>query len=132
MNGVINILEYRIKKTNSKTKKDACKHLNLTLDDNGGIVICDDCGSALDPYIALSLFVSKIDEIHHEIESDREKNRNDANALLISRAAKKIDNIWRSKMSPLCPHCNSAILPEDNFGSGTMSIDFARKMRNKV
>ncbi|MGE1071201.1 hypothetical protein ACQJ22_01250 [Pseudomonas fragariae (ex Marin et al. 2024)] len=31
-----------------------------------------------------------------------------------SRAAKVMDDAWRStKLAPLCPHCNTAILPED-------------------
>ena len=34
-----------------------------------------------------------------------------------SRAAKVMDEAWRStKMAPLCPHCMTAILPEDVAG----------------
>lgn len=134
MNKVININEFRIKKTNSKKIALSCQHINLTLDDNGGIVKCDDCGLYLDPFSALSLFIDKIDEIQQKIESDRVKNSNDKNANLYSRAAKKLDDIWRRQgMSPVCPHCNSAILPEDNFGSGAMSTEFVRSLRlNKL
>ena len=49
---------------------------------------------------------------------------------LRSRAAKAVDEIWRSKnMVPCCPHCNRGLLPE-HFADGvkkSIGKDFARQ-----
>lgn len=53
---------------------------------------------------------------------------------LRSRAAKTLDEAWRSKtLAPLCPHCTTAILPEDVVGGVAMtSKDLAIAARNRA
>ena len=48
----------------------------------------------------------------------RQRELSEAESFQIrSRAAKVMDEAWRStKMAPLCPHCTTAILPEDVVG----------------
>jgi hypothetical protein len=55
---------------------------------------------------------------------------------LIRRAAKEIDRTWGHKMSPCCPHCRGALLPED-FASGAASsfnseMERARRHRDAL
>jgi hypothetical protein len=51
---------------------------------------------------------------------------------VISRAAKEVDKVWRSRhMAPCCPHCKTALLPED-FANGVkraVSKELARAYR---
>ena len=105
-------------------KDDRCEHKKITLDDNGGIVTCDECGRQLDAYLMLRRMCEKwgdhqreIDAYREELRAYRDRIAREAEESLSLRAARRVEKAWRSRsMAPICPHCRKAILPEDGFG----------------
>ena len=109
---------------------DRCVHLKVTLDDEGGIVTCDACGKQLDPYITLRRMCEKWEDHARQTRLAREKINEDAKAIITLRAAKLIQEAWRSRtMIPTCPHCHEAILPEDGFGNSRVNREMELRRR---
>jgi ribosomal protein S27E len=97
---------------------DRCEHKKVTLDDNGGIVTCDDCGRQLDAYLTLRRMCAKWDEHKRELDAYRDRLAREAEGSMVLRAARQVEKAWRSRsMAPICPHCGQAILPQDGFGT---------------
>lgn len=107
---VIDIGDLRVARGLTRRPFTACKHLNLVYDATERRVWCQDCESEVETFDAFLQMVSH----HHYLDSKLEQIRRDAAHTITSRAAKRMDEAWRShKMAPCCPHCNAAILPED-------------------
>lgn len=112
---------------------DRCKHVQVTLDDEGGIVTCDACGKQLDAYLTLRRMCEKWEAHSRDIASARERLREEASGTVVLRAALRVQDAWRSRtMLPTCPHCHKAIAPEDGFGSSgsvNKEMELARRKR---
>lgn len=107
---VVDIGDLRVARGMSRRVASACRHLRLAFDTSERRVYCQDCEQDVEPFDAFLQLVER----HHHLEAKAEKLRQDAAHTVISRAAKRIDEAWRSKKTaPCCPHCKSVILPED-------------------
>lgn len=107
---VVNIGDLRVARGKSQRAPSTCKHIRLAFDTDERRVYCQDCEQDVEPFDAFLQLVKR----HHHLEAKAERLRQDAAHTIISRAAKRIDEAWRSrKMAPCCPHCKAAILPED-------------------
>ena len=120
------------------SKDDRCEHKKITLDDNGDIVTCDECGRQLDAYLMLRRMCEKwgahqreLDVYRDEIQAFRDRIAREAEGSLALRAARRVEKAWRShSMAPICPHCREAILPEDGFGGcGSVNLQMERQRR---
>lgn len=129
---VINFSDMAFKlRGKSYFKDDRCEHLKVTMDDNGGIVTCDACGKQLDAYLTLRRMCEKWGTHAEQIKRSAQQVHDDAKAIVVLRAAKRIEHAWRSRtMIPTCPHCNAAILPEDGFGSSLINREVELRRRS--
>lgn len=111
---VVQIEDLRVARGLTRRPQSSCAHRQLVYDDKERRVWCSDCESEVEPFDAFIGLVQRLDG-HIKNLKRREQAVKTAEAFALrSRAAKVIDEAWRStKMAPLCPHCMTAILPED-------------------
>jgi hypothetical protein len=131
MSNVVDIGDFRINRQDSRFKIGQCKHRNLTLDENGHTVHCDDCNTHLSAYYVLHMIIGEygraLDNLNHEKQHmAREKQKN-----LHFTVAKDLETIWRGPMVPCCPHCGVGILMTDGIGSQRINKEFEIKRREK-
>lgn len=126
---IVAIDDFRIKRERGRVL-DGCQHKQLTLDDEGGIVMCDDCGRQVDNYVALSLLVERWWRLQERAER-RAREIAAAEAKTVGlRAAQRVEQAWRSRtMVPTCPHCSEAIFADDGFGSSMANRELALRRR---
>lgn len=107
-----------------------CPHTHVELDDDGGIVTCTKCNKQLDAYLTLRKMAEKWEDHARKVKSAADKVNEDAKAIVTLRAAKLIEEAWRSRtMIPTCPHCYVAILPEDGFGGSRVNREMELRRR---
>lgn len=107
-----------------------CEHKHLTLDDNGEIVTCEDCQKQVSSFWALRRMASMWGNHAQQVRRAVEKVHEDQRTTFHLRAAKVVERAWRHRKTvPLCPHCKAGILPEDGFGSSSMSRAIELKRR---
>lgn len=128
---VIQIGDLRVARGLTRRPRSSCSHRQLVYDNSERRVWCKDCESEVDPFDAFLNVVSVWSSASHN-HKRRERELAEAEAFtIISRAAKVIDTVWRSKRSvPLCPHCRAAILPGDVVGGvSTASRELVEQRR---
>jgi hypothetical protein len=118
---VIDLDGIRIARGKSKRPSVApkdCQHDHLVYDQDERRVWCKDCEKSIASFDAFLMITRNFMRFARTL-TQREQAVEKAEAhALISRAAKAVDESWRRrKLSPCCPHCNGAILPED-FAEG--------------
>jgi Zn finger protein HypA/HybF involved in hydrogenase expression len=92
----------------------SCRHKQLVYDDKERRIWCQDCESQVEPFDAFVQLCGVFQSAKSDIDRRRERLAEAESFQIRSRAAKVMDDVWRSKnMAPLCPHCHSAIMPED-------------------
>lgn len=132
---VISIADFSIKRAAQKKYTD-CKHLKLTRDDELQVVECDDCGKKIGNYAALSMLISRWENLQRSITRQNQVAIEALNKTIVLRAAQKVESAWRSqKMVPTCPHCVEAIFPNDGFGATAVNKEVAlrrRAIKNKA
>ncbi len=107
---VVDIGDLRVARGLARRPYSSCKHLHLTYDTSERRIWCRDCETEVEPFDAFTGLV----EWHSAIEERIKRFQEAEKHTLISRAAKRMDEAWRShRMAPQCPHCRAAILPED-------------------
>lgn len=117
---VIQIEDLRVARGLTRRPASSCKHKQLVYDDKERRIWCKDCEAEVEPFDAFiglcSVFSAGLSSLNRRRQAVEE-----AEAFQVrSRAAKVMDEVWRSKtMAPLCPHCHAAILPEDVAGGVT-------------
>lgn len=131
MGDIITIGDYSLgKKSQYDGTSKICRHLHLEFDENGHIVLCLDCNQQVEPFFALTMLADEYRKAFQRLEDDRKRFEAEKEESITSAAAKKVDKVWRSRtMTPLCPHCKEAILPEDGLGSSQTGLEYARKRR---
>ena len=131
---VINLEDMRIRILKERPKWDRnrkeCRHINLTFNDDGQIITCDDCHKQIQPYWAFHMLAERFDD------SMKRLNRKEADIKVLTEktvhliAARRVEAAWRQRsMVPTCPHCERGILPEDSFGSSLMSRSIELRIR---
>ena len=114
---VVQIEDLRVARGMTRRPTSSCQHKKLVYDEKERRVWCSDCESEVEPFDA---FVGIVGVFSGGMNSLKRRQRELAEAesfQMRSRAAKVMDEAWRStKMAPLCPHCMTAILPEDVAG----------------
>ncbi len=114
---VVQIEDLRVARGLTRRPLSSCKHKKLVYDDKERRIWCSDCETQVEPFDA---FVGLVEVFSAGNNSLKRRSRELAEAesfQLRSRAAKVMDEAWRStKSAPLCPHCMTAILPEDVVG----------------
>lgn len=111
---VVDIGDARIKRGKSRRPIGTCAHKNMHYDQEERRVWCADCESNIEAFDAFTILVENFDRQIKRLQ-DRESKIIEAEATtLVSRAARVMDAEWRKhKTAPLCPHCSTALLPQD-------------------
>lgn len=119
LSNVIDIDALRVARKSSYVRAAGeCRHMHVTLDDNGDIVKCDDCGMQLSPYWALGHFVEYYQRAIAKLTRGENELRNAQEQGISLLAARRLERAWRSRtLVPACPHCGEGIGPKDGFGS---------------
>lgn len=129
---VIDIGDVRVARGFSRRPYSACRHRSLVYDANERRIWCKDCEQDIEPFDGFRIVAEQATAFSDAMDR-REQAVEKAEAhSLISRAAKAVDDAWRSrKIAPCCPHCAKPILPEDFAGgvrSGS-SVELERRRR---
>jgi hypothetical protein len=135
MGDVIEFGELRVRRAARMQyiNEDRCRHFNMTVDDNGEVVTCDDCGKQLGAFWALRLITEQYEQAWKKVAATGERIKEEAAKSLHLRAALKVEQAWRSRsMVPTCPHCHQAIFPEDGFGGSGTNRRMAIARREKA
>lgn len=116
---VVNIEDLRIARGQAERPYTACKHRNLSYDQNERRVYCLDCESDVEAFDAFLMLVERWDAASRSQEQREQAIREAEEHSLVSRASKVMDDEWRKqKTVPLCPHCSTALMPEDVLDKG--------------
>ncbi len=131
---VVDIGDIRVSRGQTRVPRQTCSHRNLAYDEAERRVYCQDCENDVEAFDAFLILVHEYDSAWKAINRARTEIREAANHQLRSRAAKTMDDYWRSrKTAPNCPHCNEALLPEDVAGKrlSSSSLELSRQKRKK-
>ena len=122
---VVQIEDLRVARGMTRRPASSCLHKKLVYDDKERRVWCSDCEVEVEPFDAFIGLVERFSAAESSITRRRRELDEAEKFQIRTRAAKVMDEAWRStKMAPLCPHCNTAILPED-VASGVASTSKA-------
>jgi hypothetical protein len=134
MADVIDLGEYRIERKPHRPFDGSCQHKHLTIDQNGGIVTCDECSKQIDAFIALTLVLDSYSKYWAKLQAQQKRLQEQEHRQLHLKAAQRVEDAWRSrKMVPTCPHCSEPIFPEDGFGGSAVNREMAvRRRRTQV
>lgn len=114
---VVQIEDLRVARGMTRRPASSCGHKKLVYDHKERRVWCSDCKAEVDPFDAFIGLVERFSAAESSITRRRRELDEAEKFQIRSRAAKVMDEAWRStKMAPLCPHCNAAILPGDVAG----------------
>jgi hypothetical protein len=114
---VVTIEDIRVARGLTRRPLSSCRHKQLVYDDKERRIWCQDCESQVEPFDAFVQLCGVFQNAKSDIDRRLEQLAEAETFQLRSRAAKVMDEAWRStKMAPLCPHCMKAILPEDVAG----------------
>ena len=111
---VIDIGDLRIARGETRRPRSACTHRNMVHDSRERRIWCADCESEVEPFDAFKYLCEAWNGAVENLNR-RKKELSEAELFAVrSRAAKLMDQHWRSKTrAPCCPHCKVGILPED-------------------
>lgn len=130
MSNVIQIESMRITRDSRLFRPKECAHKQLTLDNQGDIVMCDDCGKQVSAYWALCMLAEEYSKAAAKLTARAERQIEVEKKTLHLKAAQKVEMAWRSRtMAPTCPHCSEAIYPTDGFGSAMINKEIADRRR---
>ncbi|WP_342632697.1 hypothetical protein [Marinobacter alkaliphilus] len=129
---VVDIGDIRVARGKTRVPCETCRHRQLVYDPTERRVYCEDCQQDVDGFDAFLNLVHQHESAWGAIRKARTEILEAQSHNLISRAAKALDQYWRSRKTvPNCPHCNEALLPEDVAGGRlrTSSAELARRRR---
>lgn len=132
---VVDIGDLRVARGMTRRPISACRHLRMVYDDKERRVWCSDCESEVEPFDAFMCIVGQMDSHWKHLQKRQREVAEAEQFSLRSRAAKVMDEAWRSTTTaPLCPHCNEALLPEDvakGVAKASKSLIVARRKKQK-
>ena len=142
MDNIIELEGYKFERKSgfiySRLHKNRCRHYNMTLDDQGYVVRCSDCGEQLSSYWVLNEILSCYRKRMLELERDNEKAKNLKKDMekehKFIKVLRSIQSAWRgkSKMAVCCPWCDVGIMPEDGLGNHTTHPDYDFKRKKLI
>lgn len=107
-----------------------CPHINLTMDDHGQCVECDDCGAQVSPYWALDMLSKRYEKACRQLEHKEQRIDQLRQNNLHLIAAKQVEEVWRKRdVLPCCPHCGEGIAASDGLGAMIISKRIDEKRR---
>lgn len=111
---VVQIEDLRIARGLTRRPASSCRHRHMTYDERERRVWCRDCEAEVEPFDAF-VYLVEVWESGSAKLARREAAIAEAEGhALRSRAAKVMDDAWRSRTTaPLCPHCREVLLPDD-------------------
>lgn len=130
---VVDIGDIRVARGMSRRPFSTCSHHSMVYDQRERRIWCKDCENDVDAFDAFEMLAKRSHE-HRAMLDAREQKIEEAEAFTIrSVAAKVMDKAWRRRKTvPTCPHCRSALLPEDvenGFNFTSKEIELARRKR---
>lgn len=135
MSNVIDIGEVRLRRDQRYVRSAGeCRHIHITLDDNGDIVRCDGCGAQLSPYWLLTRICDEYSRALAKIAAREQQHAEARERDLHLIAAQRVERAWRSRtMVPCCPHCGDGIRATDGLGATMINrtIDDRRRAAKK-
>jgi hypothetical protein len=127
---IIDLGEYRVERKPHRPFDGSCQHKHMTVDQNGGIITCDDCGKQIDAFVALNIMLDSYAKQWSKLQAQQTRLGEQEHRQLHLKAAQRVEDAWRSrKMVPICPYCSEAIFPEDGFGSTNVNREMAVRRR---
>ncbi len=132
---VVDIGDLRVARGLTRRPLSTCNHMRQVYDDKERRIWCSDCESELEPFDAFMVMVGQMDSHWKRLQRRAREVAEAEQFALRSRAAKVMDEAWRSTtMAPLCPHCNEALMPEDvakGVARASKSLIIARRNKQK-
>lgn len=130
---VLDLGALRIAHGRATGKAVNCRHQRLLYSPKERSVWCEDCKSTVDNFDAFCRLVDNFAHAVAKIERREKAVRDAEEKALISIAAKRLDDAWRTrKMLPCCPSCGVGLRPEDfKSGRGWGSRKYDEAMRQK-
>lgn len=114
---VVQIEDIRVARGMTRRDRGTCRHRKMVYDEKERRIWCSDCESEVEGFDAFLFLVEMFGGAQGKLKRRETELAEAEKFQLRSRAAKVMDEAWRStKMAPLCPHCNNALLPEDVVG----------------
>lgn len=111
---VVDIGDARVKRGKSRRPIGSCGHKNMHYDPAERRIWCADCESDVEGFDAFVVLVENFHRQERRMKDREEKVVAAEETTLVSRAARVMDEYWRKRSTvPLCPHCCTALLPED-------------------
>ncbi|RAS34076.1 MULTISPECIES: hypothetical protein [unclassified Pseudomonas] len=130
---VVQIEDIRVARGLTRRPRSSCRHRKMVYDEKERRVWCSDCETEVEAFDAFIYLVEHYGAAVSKLNRRAEELAQAEKFQLRSRAAKAMDDAWRSTtMAPLCPHCNNALMPEDVVGGlASMSKEFVRAERKR-
>lgn len=132
MSNVIQIEAMRLTRAQREwvASPSKCKHMNLTMDDQGDIVTCDDCSKQVSAFWALQMLVEEYGKAFDKLERRAQQQAESERKSIHLKAAQVVEAAWRSRtMAPTCPHCGEAIFATDGLGRTQVNKEMAERRR---
>lgn len=132
---VVDFGDVRVARGLSRRPFSGCKHKRLRYDTRERRIWCADCERDIEGFEAFALLAERAHEVDTRLKAWAEEVKAAEAFQLRSRAAKKIDEVWRGRsLVPCCPHCNRGLLPE-HFANGitnSVGYEFAKRQNEKA
>jgi hypothetical protein len=109
--------------------RTVCQHKHMEMVEQGEIVLCTDCGKQITAWSALYSMVEGYQTAVQRVRAAREQVAWERKKVVRMLAAKRIEEVWRRKMVPQCPHCGWGILPEDGLGNSSVCRELEAQRR---
>lgn len=127
---VVDIGDLRVARGEARRPMAICQHVHQVYDQKERRVWCEDCETDLEPFDAYRCVIENMDRAVKMLRRREQELKEAEQFAARARATKALDKMWRSQsMAPCCPHCRTALLPEE-FANGVTSMDreLARRM----
>lgn len=131
---VVDLGDIRVSRGKSKRPFSECHHQNMSYDAQERRIYCHDCKNEIEAFDAFCKIAENFDGALKVLQYRQEAVEEAESHSVISRAAKAIDKIWRSRKSvPCCPHCNESLLPNDmvNPMRASKALAIAKRKRKE-
>jgi hypothetical protein len=130
---VVDIGDVRVSRGFTRRGREACKHKALSYDNVERRIWCRDCERDVEGFDAFAILAEAFDNAAKNLESRERAIKEAEERTLRRRATKVLDEAWSSRhLTPVCPHCGDALLPEDVVsGVGLVNVEMIRRRRAK-
>lgn len=130
---VVQIEDLRVARGLTRRPVSSCRHKQLVYDQGERRIWCSDCESEVEAFDAFLGLVERLNAANADLRRRSDALSEAETFQLRTRAAKQMDEYWRShKSAPCCPHCDAALMPEDVLrGLSRVSKDLVKARRKR-